>query len=195
MAAKAPQTHPCECSRWAILVDDTERTDLGCTATTAGRFAPGHDAKLKGMLVRANIAGQALVRTDDQGQTDKMDVAQALTNHFPKWTTRVNKSTTSATADADRKQRRAAARANRPTRVRTRPEPVEPRACSCGQRAMPGSEVCAACRLSDSLANLAARHCATDIAQGVQPEPLPDGTPISNRQRVVGIQKIEIPEA
>lgn len=59
---------PCRCAAFYVLVNvhETESGDLtwdeelttGCSGTLTGRdFAPGHDAKLKGYLIRWGIAG------------------------------------------------------------------------------------------------------------------------------------------
>lgn len=76
--ATAPKTTSkvaCECSKYEILVNvresDTdgdliwdEEITTDCTSTTARLFAPGHDAKLKGFLIRAELAGHEVSRTD-----------------------------------------------------------------------------------------------------------------------------------
>ncbi len=43
---------PCACS----LVTVNAALDTGCTAQTRNLFAPGHDAKLKGMLIKAGAS-------------------------------------------------------------------------------------------------------------------------------------------
>jgi hypothetical protein len=50
--------HPCECSLYTI--DGTWGTE--CAATTSGRFAVGHDAKLKSLLISAGVAGHQVHR-------------------------------------------------------------------------------------------------------------------------------------
>lgn len=54
-------TRRCECSEYR-----TAKTGAttGCTATTKNRFAPGHDAKLKGFLARAGADGLLVTRGD-----------------------------------------------------------------------------------------------------------------------------------
>jgi hypothetical protein len=76
MARKNTAKTPCECSRYSVLINirtgndgnlvwDQELT-TGCPKTLTGRdFAPGHDAKLKGFLIRAGIEGHEVC--DDQG--------------------------------------------------------------------------------------------------------------------------------
>lgn len=57
---------PCSCSLFAAVADDGTLTRTGCTATTRRTFAPGHDARLKGFLIRAGRAG-LLIRTPEGG--------------------------------------------------------------------------------------------------------------------------------
>lgn len=77
MARKTSAKTVCECSRYSVLVNihtnpadgnlvwDEELT-TGCPKTLTTRtFAPGHDAKLKGFLIRAGVDGHEV--TDDQG--------------------------------------------------------------------------------------------------------------------------------
>lgn len=48
--------HPCACSIYSAI-DNNERTiDTACRATTKRTFAPGHDAKLKGFLIKCGLA-------------------------------------------------------------------------------------------------------------------------------------------
>lgn len=65
-AAAAPIANACLCSTFAVITghltlgngqpDTTEET-TGCDAVTAREFAPGHDAKLKALLIRAGVDG------------------------------------------------------------------------------------------------------------------------------------------
>lgn len=43
----------CACSLFVAVAADGRDTRTGCTATTRRTFAPGHDARLKGFLIRA----------------------------------------------------------------------------------------------------------------------------------------------
>lgn len=49
---------PCQCG-WYFRADEEGNVIEGgaCAATTSRQFAPGHDARLKGLLIRAGIAG------------------------------------------------------------------------------------------------------------------------------------------
>jgi hypothetical protein len=63
---KTTTLHACECSKWEFDLD-VERDDdysTGCTAQTKRIFAQGHDAKLVGFMVRAELAGHDISRTD-----------------------------------------------------------------------------------------------------------------------------------
>lgn len=60
--AKSPkQPKPCACSQYEVRTDEGV-TSTGCTAQTVRSFVPGHDAKLKSMLIKAAIAGQDVTR-------------------------------------------------------------------------------------------------------------------------------------
>ncbi len=62
----------CQCGRFAVVKADGTRVRTGCTRTTKRLFAPGHDAKLKGILIRAGVAGEQVVREGEgnNGFTD-----------------------------------------------------------------------------------------------------------------------------
>lgn len=66
----AAQPKPCACVAYvAKLADGTELT-TGCTAQTPRNFAPGHDAKLKSLLIKAAIAGVDVTRSNGDGVTE-----------------------------------------------------------------------------------------------------------------------------
>lgn len=74
MAAKT-EMKPCTCS--AVVAFDNETHEVlttGCTATTRRTFAPGHDARLKGFLIRAGVADQ-MVRIGDDVNTNPEAIA------------------------------------------------------------------------------------------------------------------------
>lgn len=62
--AASKETYPCRCGQF--VGRDGERT--GCQARTARTFAPGHDAKAKGLFLRAALSGD-LVRDEATGRT------------------------------------------------------------------------------------------------------------------------------
>lgn len=68
-ATKAAKTapHACACSGFqAVDASGTQVTTTKCAATTRRTFAPGHDARLKGFLIKAGRLGH-LVRTPEGG--------------------------------------------------------------------------------------------------------------------------------
>ena len=100
MAAKntaAAEPKQCECAKYSA-VDPAELTEenlasgdyqeltTGCTATTKNLFAQGHDARLKGFLIRAGAAGLEVARHDGgvrvsgtaQGWADKFNFGRMV---------------------------------------------------------------------------------------------------------------------
>lgn len=62
---------PCQCSSYAVQVvtdEGEQRQALDCDVETGGKFAPGHDAKLKSMLIGAGGAGHQVVKVTDEGE-------------------------------------------------------------------------------------------------------------------------------
>jgi hypothetical protein len=175
--------HPCECARWSNAATGE---NTGCDAETKGRFAPGHDAKLKGLLVRANVEDQ-LLRRDEK----EMTVAEALADYFPRWTTRVHKSTRSIQANLARKVTRAnRAQARRASR---KPEP-EARECSsggCGMKALPGQELCRVCAL---MANMAVLLDGEPRGVTYEPTAIPRDAPPS-RKGITSVEWVEVDSA
>lgn len=67
-------THACACGGYtAFDIAGTKRT-TGCKAVTKRTFAPGHDARLKGFLIRAGREG-LLISTPEGETKDAMQVA------------------------------------------------------------------------------------------------------------------------
>lgn len=58
---------PCLCSTYAVRVvlDDgaEERQITGCEVQTTSKFGPGHDAKLKSLLIKAGVDGNSVIKT------------------------------------------------------------------------------------------------------------------------------------
>lgn len=78
--ATAPKTavKPCTCSLVVAFDNETDAVyTTGCTATTKRQFAPGHDARLKGFLIRAGRENR-MVRVGDDVNTS----AQAVADQF-----------------------------------------------------------------------------------------------------------------
>lgn len=67
-AAAVVEATPCLCSKYEVVIrefdtpngPDYDAEGTGCTETTGNEFAPGHDAKLKSLLIRAGVAGHAV---------------------------------------------------------------------------------------------------------------------------------------
>lgn len=71
-----------------------------CGRTTTSRFAPGHDAKLKGALIKAAIAGEQFVT--NEGKHDPRKMAADLG-----WTAHIDKALARHEADVKRRAARA----------------------------------------------------------------------------------------
>lgn len=56
-AAKTTAPHRCACNAFVAIDAAGRETRTGCEATTRRIFAPGHDARLKGFLIRAGRDG------------------------------------------------------------------------------------------------------------------------------------------
>jgi hypothetical protein len=63
----------CACSSFVAVATDGTTDRLVCTQTTKRTFAPGHDAKLKGFLIRAGRAG--LLISTEQGNVEPTAIA------------------------------------------------------------------------------------------------------------------------
>lgn len=59
-------THLCACGGFVAVAADGTEVRTNCTAVTKRTFAPGHDARLKGFLIRAGREDK-LVRTPEGG--------------------------------------------------------------------------------------------------------------------------------
>lgn len=104
--AKAPKVEtPCQCARFSNA-ETGEAT--GCTKTTTREFAPGHDAKLKSLALRAGAAGQQVTRMDD-GIAVTTDAVKAVEGYG--FAHMVASGIERAHAKAKEKAERAAARA------------------------------------------------------------------------------------
>lgn len=87
----SPQArHRCECGRYEVVNPATGEVveATGCELLTKGaqsRFAPGHDAKLKGMLIRAGVRDY---RVREIGTT-RAQRATTIANRFERLGTQV----------------------------------------------------------------------------------------------------------
>lgn len=57
----------CACSAYVVRFDNGNELATGCSAKTPRNFAPGHDAKLKSILIKAAIAGVDVTKATDNG--------------------------------------------------------------------------------------------------------------------------------
>ena len=76
--------HDCECSRWSYVVPgetedigSVELVDTGCTRSTTNRFAMGHDARLKSLLIEAGRRETEVRRDSEDGTARSMDWRKA----------------------------------------------------------------------------------------------------------------------
>lgn len=59
-------TVPCTCGQFVFADGNDARTKLPCGGVTKRTFAPGHDARLKGALIRAGVAGHTVIWGDQR---------------------------------------------------------------------------------------------------------------------------------
>lgn len=110
---------PCACSLYKVLVSEGEVIETHCTATTVRSFVPGHDAKLKSMLIKAAIAGHEVERTNDDGTETFLTARQAaedfnFASHIDKGVeTHERREAEKAERKARADEKRAAAQAKR----------------------------------------------------------------------------------
>lgn len=78
-ATKTTAKVACACSGFkAVDVHGRTVATTGCNAETRRTFAPGHDARLKGFLIRAGVEGN-LIRTSEGGDDQ---VAERVAERF-----------------------------------------------------------------------------------------------------------------
>lgn len=67
----------CVCGRFEVVDQSGKVVEtIECRKTTRGTFAPGHDAKLKGLLIRAGRAGHRVREVGDDRKQWPMTVAR-----------------------------------------------------------------------------------------------------------------------
>lgn len=81
MAAKSADTVVCSCSKFEIAKADGTKVNTGCTSVTKKVFAPGHDAKLKSLLVQAGLDGGSVHVTEEDGTVSIMTHSAAAKIH------------------------------------------------------------------------------------------------------------------
>lgn len=70
---------PCLCRSYAVETPEG-LTGIDCDRETVSNFAPGHDAKLKSLLIGAGAEGYRVVKTTDEGE--QVMTAQEAANEF-----------------------------------------------------------------------------------------------------------------
>ncbi|WP_060176894.1 hypothetical protein [Streptomyces sp. IMTB 1903] len=120
--AKKSEPTACTCAQY-----EADGQTTGCTATTARVFAPGHDAKLKGFLIRAGAAGLEVTRTDASGHRTTTSAQDAASPYI--FANMITAGIKRAADKAAAKAERAAARAAKKVGAKVEPAiPVEVKA-------------------------------------------------------------------
>lgn len=102
---------PCRCSLFRVMEpngDTRQTTECSANVISKRSFAPGHDAKLKSMLIQAGRSGYTAVRTDDGIETGSTNIPGLLTE-WPKLAAAVQH------AIANKPKGRTSTRRDRPT--------------------------------------------------------------------------------
>lgn len=74
---KAKTLHPCRCSAFTVIQptsDGVNEVTLDCDKQTTSNFAPGHDARLKSLLLKAHRAGHQ-VRVQDREHAEPVTMS------------------------------------------------------------------------------------------------------------------------
>lgn len=66
MPTTTSTTVPCACGQFVFADGNDARTKLPCGGVTKRTFAPGHDARLKGALIKAGVAGHTVIWGDQR---------------------------------------------------------------------------------------------------------------------------------
>lgn len=119
----AVEPTPCLCSHYEIVVREFETPDgpdydaesTGCVSTTGREFAPGHDAKLKALLIDAGVRGLQ-VRYNGGGSAT-LGAAENMAAGFA-FSYMVINGIERGRAKAAAKAERKAAKADRPAKTR-----------------------------------------------------------------------------
>ena len=68
---------PCACSLYVGRDSNGEALSTDCEAVTVRTFGPGHDAKLKSLLIKTAIAGEDVIKVVDGSETELSPVHAA----------------------------------------------------------------------------------------------------------------------
>lgn len=74
--------YPCLCAQYVVVDPETgeQKAETGCDQKTRSRFAPGHDAKLKSLLINAGVHGWRVVERDDRAGVQRRPMT--IANRF-----------------------------------------------------------------------------------------------------------------
>lgn len=105
---------PCACSSFVAYTENDNEFTTSCTAQTARTFAPGHDARLKGNLIRWAVLGYEIrvgdVTKSAEGWAESFGFGYMVTAGIRR--------------AADRAATKAAKRIKKATKVEAAPEPT-----------------------------------------------------------------------
>jgi hypothetical protein len=134
-AAAAPATEKdCLCGAYEIVVEEFENEngepdytaeDTGCSARTTRDFAPGHDAKLKSLLISAGVRG--LDVRHNAGGVAHMGSAEVMASGFA-FSYMVAKGIETGRAKAEVRMNRAAAKKTAAPKAKTTKQASQERA-------------------------------------------------------------------
>lgn len=74
---KVVEATPCACQHYTGKDAKGETLATGCTESTVRTFKPGHDAKLKSILIKTAVAGNQATKTNEDGSTSEVDPLHA----------------------------------------------------------------------------------------------------------------------
>lgn len=111
---------PCVCRAYAVETPEG-LTGIDCDRETVSNFAPGHDAKLKSLLIKAGANGYSVIKTTEEGE-QKL-TAQDAANEFA-FGEHVAKGITKQVERAQAKADRAAAAAAKRDAKKVAPGPA-----------------------------------------------------------------------
>jgi hypothetical protein len=74
---KVVEPTACACQSYTGKDAKGETLSTGCTESTVRTFRPGHDAKLKSMLIQIGAAGNTVTKKADDGSVSEMDPLHA----------------------------------------------------------------------------------------------------------------------
>lgn len=70
----------CACSEFSAMIDGVN-VSTACSAQTVNKFGPGHDAKLKSLLIKAAVANAEVTKTGLDGSFEGLSAYEAADLH------------------------------------------------------------------------------------------------------------------